>query len=969
MKNRLWRRCIKLSACKMMFRALPVVLLGTVLSGCGGGDGGGGDPDEGGPIIVGTGITERTLARNVLDVKASSGEKSSLPINDSGAFNAEVDGTGPWLSRIDLGNGEFLYGIGFAGSNGRVQQNVHSYSDVIVRNWYASNGRDISADFNSTAAITLPTAGQIDILTRRIVAIVALVMQDYNVAGADLLAGAVSSGVSTFILQNPVIINNSTVNIVINNDLSGNGIQTLATDDLDISTDLTAADTQNPTPPTEVRAIAASSTEVVIVWRPSSDNIGVAAYRVFRDGIDVGETAYPVFTDTVTAGSTQVYTIVAVDSAGNVSTASAEVTGIPSGAADTLAPPAPIVLSLLPALNSINVSWQQAEIDDVAGFRVLGAPADEALRLLATVTSTFMTDTDVESGTEYCYRVEAVDASNNISAPTELLCATTAGTVVTTEDSTPGDVPAVACTTELETTTINENTTLNLSCYLVNSDIRVNEPAQLTILPGVTLKFAAGRQLLVREGASLFAEGTAASPIVFTAQDPTPGFWDGVYYFLSNSNKNSIRHAVIEYGGSGAFNANLRLLQSRVDISDTTLRHSSKYGFSIDATSSLVVFSNVTSTSNETAGVIGSVPAAALDSSGVFTGNDNDVVEVTGNVSEDSTWSDIGVPWLADGVDVRAKWTLDAGVEVQFESGSEVIVREDGQLVSNGSAGNPVLLTAKEKTAGAWNGLYFFFATGAVSTLTHTTIEYGGAGPREANLSTVGGSRFSLDNVTLRNGSGSGFDIKINAVISKFDSVSSTRNMAPGAIAANLVGKIGTDVDLTGNTDDRLFLSTPQIDDSQIWPFTGVPIVHDGIDTREALTLSPGTTLVARADSEIIVRDGGSVRAEGTAAQNIVFTAEQPIKGYWQGIRYFFGNSVHNVLDYTVVEYGGLGATSGNIRSSCTPSAIPTVTISNTNLDNSGGFGLFVGDNCNVIVGDNVTYMGNTEGPTNATMP
>lgn len=128
MKTRNWSSII--GACK--FRSarglLTSVVLGVALAGCGGGDGGG-SPDETGPIIVGTGITERTLARNILDVKAESGEKSTTPIGNNGAFNGRVDGTGPFLSRIDLGNSESLYGIGYADAEGRVQQNVHSYSD------------------------------------------------------------------------------------------------------------------------------------------------------------------------------------------------------------------------------------------------------------------------------------------------------------------------------------------------------------------------------------------------------------------------------------------------------------------------------------------------------------------------------------------------------------------------------------------------------------------------------------------------------------------------------------------------------------------------------------------------------------------------------------------------------------------------------------------------------------------------
>jgi chitodextrinase len=57
---------------------------------------------------------------------------------------------------------------------------------------------------------------------------------------------------------------------------------------------------------------------VVLTWRASSDNIGVSTYIIYRDGAEIGTTADTRFTDTnVLAGSTYVYTIVAVDAAGN----------------------------------------------------------------------------------------------------------------------------------------------------------------------------------------------------------------------------------------------------------------------------------------------------------------------------------------------------------------------------------------------------------------------------------------------------------------------------------------------------------------------------------------------------------------------------------------------------------------------------------------------------------------------------
>jgi hypothetical protein len=84
-------------------------------------------------------------------------------------------------------------------------------------------------------------------------------------------------------------------------------------------------DSEAPSAPLNLATTSISTGSVGLTWDPSADNVGVAGYRVFRDGDEllppVGGTS---FSDTgVTAGATHSYTVVAYDAAGNVSAASA----------------------------------------------------------------------------------------------------------------------------------------------------------------------------------------------------------------------------------------------------------------------------------------------------------------------------------------------------------------------------------------------------------------------------------------------------------------------------------------------------------------------------------------------------------------------------------------------------------------------------------------------------------------------
>jgi len=85
-------------------------------------------------------------------------------------------------------------------------------------------------------------------------------------------------------------------------------------------------DTQAPTVPTGVAAGTVTAVRVPLTWAASTDDFGVAGYRVFRDGTQIGDVAGTNFADTsVAAGTTYSYTVRAYDAAGNLSNPSSAV--------------------------------------------------------------------------------------------------------------------------------------------------------------------------------------------------------------------------------------------------------------------------------------------------------------------------------------------------------------------------------------------------------------------------------------------------------------------------------------------------------------------------------------------------------------------------------------------------------------------------------------------------------------------
>ncbi|GIP09891.1 hypothetical protein J1TS5_20610 [Paenibacillus macerans] len=93
-------------------------------------------------------------------------------------------------------------------------------------------------------------------------------------------------------------------------------------------------DTEAPTAPTGLRAIAVTDRTVSLAWTAATDNVGVTAYDIFRGTEKIGSTEATAYTDTALSSETAyVYSVKARDAAGNVSAPSdpLEVTTEPAG--------------------------------------------------------------------------------------------------------------------------------------------------------------------------------------------------------------------------------------------------------------------------------------------------------------------------------------------------------------------------------------------------------------------------------------------------------------------------------------------------------------------------------------------------------------------------------------------------------------------------------------------------------------
>ncbi len=98
-----------------------------------------------------------------------------------------------------------------------------------------------------------------------------------------------------------------------------------------------AADRSPPSTPTNLAAVVTNDTQVDITWSASTDDVGVARYGVFRDGVLLGTTTTTSYSDTsAMRGLTYTYFVRTYDAANNPSDPSAGVPVVMPGAGTVL---------------------------------------------------------------------------------------------------------------------------------------------------------------------------------------------------------------------------------------------------------------------------------------------------------------------------------------------------------------------------------------------------------------------------------------------------------------------------------------------------------------------------------------------------------------------------------------------------------------------------------------------------------
>jgi chitinase len=160
-----------------------------------------------------------------------------------------------------------------------------------------------------------------------------------------------------------------------------------------------------PSTPANVNVASTGATTAQVTWSASTDNVGVAGYRVYRDNVLKGTVSTPSFNDSgLVGGTSYTYKVEAFDAAGNTSGAATKAWTQPTP--DTTKP-STVVLSGSKTKSKVALSWTVATDNvGVVGYHVYRNG------ILAATTTARTWSEPLKRGTTN-YTVKAYDAAGN----------------------------------------------------------------------------------------------------------------------------------------------------------------------------------------------------------------------------------------------------------------------------------------------------------------------------------------------------------------------------------------------------------------------------------------------------------------------------------------------------------------------------------------------------------------------------
>lgn len=297
--------------------------------------------------------------------------------------------------------------------------------------------------------------------------------------------------------------------------------------------------------------------------------------------------------------------------------------------------------------------------------------------------------------------------------------------------------------------------------YEVNGVLSVSN-GQLTIEPGVLVRFGQDAYISFSDAGSLYAVGTPQQRIVFEGASAVKGFGKGLY-FRSGSYASRIDYADLRYLGKldeGYYKFQNAAISGfnggELSLTNSTVSGSNFFGAELDRDSLVLTeFANNQFFDNAQEGLKVSPEAiplldAATDYLGAAQPNGEPYIWVGGFSAElggETVWRNVGAPYTFTNLYLEyGSTTLEPGVEIVLQQGGHFVI-EYGALNALGTAEQPIIFRGVNPGAGFWESIELRESEGVFD---HVQISGGGLASIVTNSSVdVDESIFTISNSSI----------------------------------------------------------------------------------------------------------------------------------------------------------------------------------------------------------------------------
>jgi chitodextrinase len=393
------------------------------------------------PFSAGTDIT--APAASITTPAGGATVSGTLTINASASDNGSVSKVEFYVDGVLQGTDTsapytFSWDTSAAGSGphwlfARAYDGASNYGTAGVTLVTVGSGGGGADTTPPTVAIAAPTNGS---TVSGLTGVSTVASDNVAVAKVELLVDGAVKGTDTtapynFTWDSTSVANGSHAIAAQAFDAAGNS----ATAAVSVAASNAVPDTTPPSPPAGLSAVATGSTAINLSWNPSTDDVGVTGYDVYRDGAKVASVTSTSYADTdLTAATVYTFTVVATDAAGNASAASNSAQAT-TAAGDTQPPSKPGNPRVAVAgTTQIALKWS-ASTDNV------GVVAYELYRDGALIGETSVPnylDSELAQGSSHTFQVFARDAAGNRSVASSTLSTRTASISTSTTGTIAG---------------------------------------------------------------------------------------------------------------------------------------------------------------------------------------------------------------------------------------------------------------------------------------------------------------------------------------------------------------------------------------------------------------------------------------------------------------------------------------------------------------------------------------------------